>query len=457
MLTYTQLLIAYIIVKRKWRRIILILPTQYGKSLVVALAVLIRAATHNEKWAIIAPTEDKGRIIMDYVIEHIFDNRFFIEKLEYFGTKEKLKQERSKTRLTFREGGEIRVFSANANNTQQTQKALMGFGSQNIVLDESGHLPDQLYSTVKRMLGGYEGTPEGTFLLEIGNPFLRNHFWRTWIGKRYIKVFVDYLTALKEGRYTEDFIDEMRDEAFFDVLYECHFPDQESDVPLGYRSLLGGTSIMDCFIDRDIPLGHKDNGDLIDKPILGIDPNHGGKNNTVMVVRYPMTGFAKVVLKKNYSQFKGQDITSEQLKDAERIIAEYGIEDYRIGVDAGNGGALADALYRKGYLIQAIMFGEGAEDKTKYANIKAELFWRLRKWIVRENGKLVKPSKSDEDNGFLELKVINYKETSTSKLQMEPKEKLAERGIESPDTADALALTFVTVSNVVDDDDTDII
>lgn len=451
MFTYTQLLIVYIIFHRLFRRIILILPTQYGKSLAVALAVLLRASTHNEKWAIIAPTEEKGRIIMDYIIEHIFDSRFFMEKLEYFGTKEKLKQERSKTRLTFRGGGEVRVFTANANNQQQTEKALMGFGAPNIVLDESAHVNDRLYSTVKRMLGGYEGSPEGTFMLEIGNPFIRNHFWKTWVGTRYIKIFVDYVAALAEGRYTEDFIDEMRDEAFFDVLYECHFPDQDSEVPAGYRPLLSYAQIENALITQGFPLGHNADGELLDRPILGIDPNHGGSNYTVFVVRYPLTGFAKVVLKKQYAEFKHNDITSQQLADAVKIIREYGIGDWRIGVDAGNGGALSDALMREGYLIQDVMFGEGADDKERYANKKAELFWECRKWLVNKNGKLV------ENDGFLELKVINYKETSTSKVQMEPKADLEKRGIVSPDTADALALTFIPVSDIVDDDDVVII
>src|SRR5581483_6248335 len=81
-LTYTQLFIIYCIAFRAYPRIILILPTQYGKSLAVAIGVLLRVATHNEKWAIIAPTEVKARIIMDYIIEHIFDDQWLIQKLE---------------------------------------------------------------------------------------------------------------------------------------------------------------------------------------------------------------------------------------------------------------------------------------------------------------------------------------------------------------------------------------
>jgi hypothetical protein len=207
-LTPTQIQIIDIIAKRRFPRTQLILPTQYGKSLAVALGVLLRVTTHKERWAIIAGTEEKARIIMDYIIDHIFDDPVFAEQLEYHGTKEKLKQERSKLRITFRDGGEVRVYSGNANNSNQTKKALMGFGSPNIVLDESSLISDDLYSTVKRMLGG----SKDNFLLEIGNPFYRNHFYRTWFGDRYVKIFVDAGQALAEGRYTQDFLNEMAEE-----------------------------------------------------------------------------------------------------------------------------------------------------------------------------------------------------------------------------------------------------
>jgi hypothetical protein len=98
--TDTQVHIVAIISKRLYPRTQLILPTQYGKSASVADGVLLRISTHKEKWAIVAPTEDKARIIMDYIIDRIFDDPVFMDQLEYHGTKDKLKQERSKTRIS---------------------------------------------------------------------------------------------------------------------------------------------------------------------------------------------------------------------------------------------------------------------------------------------------------------------------------------------------------------------
>lgn len=438
--TYTQVLIVYCIAARAYPRIILILPTQYGKSLAVAIGVLLRVSTHNEKWAIIAPTEEKGRIIMDYIIEHVFDDDWLIAKLDYNGTKEKLLQERSKTRITFRDAGEVRVYTAMATNMKQVEKALAGFGAPNLIIDESAILPDKVYAMIKRMAGG----TNDNFILEIGNPFFKNHFWRMWNGKRYIKVFVDWVQALKEGRYTQDFIDEMKEEAMFDVLYECRFPNDEQ-APDGYRRLISDTFISNSMIDHEMPLGYEAD-ELIDNPILGIDPNHGGSNFTVFVVRYPLTGFAKVVLRKQYNEDK-TDITGEIIADAEKIIEEYQIGDYRIAVDAGGVGAgVADGLARKGYGVEAVMFGQKPDNTMRYANLKAELFWRLRVWIRAENGKLLK------HDGFFELKEVNYRENTSSKVQMERKEELSKRGVASPDVADALALTFITTRTDNSDD-----
>lgn len=454
-LTEHQIQIIDIIAKRRFPRTQLILPTQYGKSLAVALGVLMRTTHHREKWAIVAPTEEKARIIMDYIIEHIFDDPIFQERLEYYDTKEKLKQQRSRTRLTFRDAGEIRVYSADARNTQNTKRALMGFGAPNVILDESALVPDDLYATVKRMLGG----TKDNFLLEIGNPFFRNHFHRTWYGNRYRKVYVDVEIALAEGRYASDYIDEMRDEAFFDVLYECKFPDAEEVLANGYRRLVSDLSIDDNMIDaapelifrRDQqgePVKNRWGYDVVDDPVmLGIDVAATGTNKTKFVLRFPKHGFAMV------AGTSSSDDLEEIADQAEQIIRQWTIGDYRIVVDAGGVGHGLPAILRKrGYLIKAVMFGDKAPEAA-FANIRAWMYWEARKWLKSEGGKLKR------DDGFLELKLIHYKQNSSLKLQIEPKEDMIRRKaadgerIESPDTADAFILTFVGTGLIVEEED----
>jgi hypothetical protein len=394
---------------------------------------------------------------MDYIIDHIFDDPLFSEQLEFHGTKEKLKQERSKVRITFRDGGEVRVYSGNASNTKATKSALMGFGAQNIILDESALISDDLYSTVKRMVGGSEGTEGGTFLLEIGNPFYRNHFYRTWFGERYMKIYVDYEMALAEGRYTRDYLDEMREEAFFDVLYECLFPDANEVLASGYRRLISDDNIqyvtelpeMEYELDKDgNPEKNKWGFKIVkDKPVLGIDVSGSGGNKTKLVVRFPRYNVAYVA----------RTLTTEDLEEvadqAVDVIHEWNIGDYRIVIDAGGVGWGLPAIMRKrGYLVKAVMFGEKSPEKT-FINIRAYMYWQLRKWLKQDGGKMV------QDSGFAELKHIYYKRNSSDRTQIEPKEEMVKREakdgntVESPDTADALVLTFVDTSGIVEEDD----
>lgn len=457
-----------IIAKRRYPRTQLILPTQYGKSLCVADGVLLRITTHKEKWAIVAPTEEKARIIMDYIIDRIFDDPLFSDQLEYHSTKEKLKQERSKTRITFRDGGEVRVYSGNAGNTKQTKSALMGFGAPNIILDESGQINDELYSTVKRMVGGAEGTKAGSFLLEIGNPVYRNHFHRTWFGERYMKIYVNDVQALAEGRYTQDYLNEMRDEAGYDWMYACLFPDANEVLADGYRRLISDLVIDDAMIDHMPPLEYKtdEHGPienkwghkiLEDQPMLGIDVAGGGPNDTKFVLRFPGHGFAMVA-----ATMSGED--QEEVADrAEELIREWNIEDYRTVVDAGGvGHGLPSILAKRGYLVKPVLFGETKlkhQDVTlfkvpkSFLNIRAWMYWEARTWLTREGGQLIR------DDGFLELKLVNYRQNSTLKLQIEPKDKMIKRATqagakaESPDTADAFVLTFVDTSSIVEEDD----
>jgi hypothetical protein len=70
----------------------------------------------------------------------------------------------------------------------------------------------------------------------------------------YKKIFVDDQMALQEGRYTEDFLAEMQDEAGYDWMYRCLFPDAEEVLPNGYRRLVSDLVVDDAMRDR-LPSG----------------------------------------------------------------------------------------------------------------------------------------------------------------------------------------------------------
>ena len=273
-----------------------------------------------------------------------------------------------------------------------------------------------LYSTVKRMLGGYKY--RNTFLLEIGNPFYRNHFLRTWRGSRYKKIFIDYKQGLKEGRYSQEFIDEVRNEAYFDIFYECKFPEADAIDARGYRNLLTDDEVSKAMgtVKRK------------KKPLkLGADIGGGGDFN-VYIVR----GL-------NYAWVEARNTSSNTMTNVTeitRIMKKYKIPAHLVYIDdIGIGRGVTDRLKELGKRVNGIASGAKPQDTTRYKNLKAEMGWNLRSW-VKNGGKI------ESHAGFNQLAWIKYKVSTDKVIQIESKQELVQRSGKSPDYYDALALTF---------------
>jgi len=405
----------------EYHRIQIIAPTQYGKSLVIALAVLLRAIATQENWIILAPSQKKAQIIMGYVLEHIFDNSDLSSKLaiDTSISLDRLRRERSRNSITFKRGGGVMTLSLDAKNSRKNLEAAMGFGGNRLVLDESSLIEDRLYATVKRMLGGYPYDDQ--FLIEIGNPFNRNHFLRTWQGTRYHKIFIDYIQGLKEGRYSPEFIEEMREEAFFSVFYECQFPEENEIDADGYRTLMPMSQVLTSLQgDLELP-------ELTKDAILGVDVGAGG-DLSVFVIRDGQYAFVE-------SSNRSAD-TMANVSEVIRIIEKYGLEPRNVFIDdIGIGRGVSDRLKEKELMINAIAVGTPAMDKTKYGNIKAENYWGIKQWLDA-GGKL-----SHTDN-WNQLSWIKYKVNTDKVIMIQPKEDLKKLTGKSPDFAEALMLTF---------------
>jgi hypothetical protein len=106
-----------------------------------------------------------------------------------------------------------------------------------------------------------------------------------------------------------------------------------------------------------------------------------------------------------------------------------------IGIGAG----IVDRLLEIGYdVVEGVNVARSANDKDKFRNLRAELWHDMREWLAQEM--VVQIPDSDELLG--DLTSLGYKFDSSGRLLIESKEDLRKRGMKSPDTADALALTF---------------
>ncbi len=106
-----------------------------------------------------------------------------------------------------------------------------------------------------------------------------------------------------------------------------------------------------------------------------------------------------------------------------------------IGIGAG----IVDRLLEIGYdCVEGVNVARTANDRDKYRNLRAELWHDMREWLAQDMPVQI----PDSDQLLGDLTSLGYKFDSSGRLQIESKDELRKRGMKSPDTADALALTF---------------
>ena len=268
-----QLEIASCIINRKGpggqNKIHIMAHTRYGKSITVGACVAIRASTKKEPWAIVAPTEKQAQIIMDYVI-YFSVNDPIIRMLLTIDPNvlraevaKKLTVRRSKNHLTYKGGGEVRIFSV---------KQTMGFGCPNLVMDEAAQIDDNDEALAYRMLAD----STDNFLVKIGNPFFNNHFKLDYLDDDFHHVNIDVHRGIQEGRFTDAEHTKVKAKPNYGVLYLNQFPDDEEKDKWGYKPVFTHKLIEDAQTDTTEHIG---------KTTTALDPADGGDNASVIIKR----------------------------------------------------------------------------------------------------------------------------------------------------------------------------
>ncbi len=402
--------------------------TQFGKSEIVALGILSRVATFGGRIALVAPSDRKTKIIMGFVIKHIFDNpyiksRFVVGPGE---SDERIRRERSKNRLTFKTVnhgyGEVFIVSAQEKFGRNPLDALMGFGAAIVIIDESSLISDVKYAGILRMLGAICGTKHHPFLFEIGNPFRRNHFFLASLDKNYHHIFVDYKKGLKEGRISQEQVNRMLPQAFFDIMYECLFPLSGAIDMQGWMPLLTDEQLKEAMHRKVEPKGVYRGGQ---------DVGDGRAMN------------AYVYRCENYAYIKHGDQDPSPMSSAGKaktFMNEDGINPANWFVDAtgGDGKAIVNRLREISKVVNPVNFATTEGVNTgEFLNKRAEMYMKARKWVLH-GGAL------ENHPRFKQLLTMRYRIIdSNGKTQMIPKLTILKNyGVVDLDFADAFAETF---------------
>lgn len=428
--------------------------TQYGKSDVVSMAVLLRAATFQEKWILLGATKDKAGIIMGKLIKHIFENDYTLGKfqLDDGDSIEAIRRNKAKDNITFKVGetkdiipkpliGQVITLSADARRkSQDAGDILIGHGGQNLIEDDAALIPDPIHGKALRMLGGHAN--HDSFLLKITNSFGRNHAYRSRIDPKYKKFVIDYQQGLKEGRLTEEFVQEMRetlDPVMFGILYECVYPPSDMVDDKGWMPLLTPEQVEEAE-QRALQV------QSIGPKRLGLDVAEGTNAN------------ATVIRTDNVAYVKDKNIEKDLMKTAEKLVRDIREENVSPSmgwVDAvAIGSGVVSRAKQLGVEINAFKGGEKpsersdeekAKDPIEFYNMRAECYWRFRQWVLQ--GGALTPHKD-----WRQLALIKYRVTADKKIQIISKEEMRARGdlqaSESTDVPDAASMTF-SPSNII--------
>lgn len=168
--------------------------------------------------------------------------------------------------------------------------------------------------------------------------------------------------------------------------------------------------------------------------VLGVDPAEYGKDATAIVERQ---GRRVSAVERHYK--KGPMEVAGIVAGRLDVMKRENRYPDAVFVDAtGVGSGVADRLIELHFKgITRVHFGGSADNSILYARKRDECWGRMRAWL-RE------PPVELPDDQLLKVDMASplYSYDSSRRLLLESKEAMRRRGVSSPDSADALALTF---------------
>jgi len=305
----------------------------------------------------------------------------------------------------------------------RSPEALAGAHEDNIlyILEEASGIEDEIWEPVegalttknaKAMACGNPTRPEGNFYRAFTD---QSKFWHTFS-----------FSSLDSPLVTPEYCERMRlkygeDSDIYRIRVLGEFPKQASDtfIPLYLCERSLGFNL-----ERD------------ERFKLGVDVARFGDNYTVWLIRA-----GGVLL---HMERKQTMDTMEVAGRTQQIMKDFNIAAENVSIDSvGVGGGVVDRLHELNVGVNSINVGEPPIDETQYKNKRVELWGVIKQELIEEKLNL-----SILNNGEMtrdlcgELASPKYKITSKGQYQLESKEDMKKRGVQSPDIADALALTY---------------
>ena len=290
-----------------------------------------------------------------------------------------------------------------------------------IVYDEASAIPEVIWEVTEGAL-----TDEDTQIIwcAFGNP-TRNtgrfygcfgRFRHRWLTRQIDGRAVAMTNKAQLAKWAEDYGE---DSDFFRVRVRGGFP-RGSDMQVIPSDWVALAQKRAEFYSRD------------DALILGVDVARGGSDNNVIFARRGSDA----------RSIKPLIIPGSETRDSMRLVAKIVTYVADVKPDAvildstGLGGPIADRLRQLGVNVFDVNFASRAMSSSVYANIRAEMWFKLREALRLDL------AISDDMALEMELTSPEYAYDIRNRILLEGKDAMKKRGMASPDRADALALTY---------------
>lgn len=298
---------------------------------------------------------------------------------------------------------------------------LHNFGKRLIVIyDEASAIPPPIWETTEGAL-----TDQNTEIIWLvnGNPTRNTGRFRDCFGSlahRWQTVEVDSRTSkFANKKQIQEWIDDYgEDSDFVRVRVKGQFP------RAGSMQFIAA-DVVEAAMKRAPVVG------LSDALVLGVDVARFGANASTIYIRKGRDARTHPP-----RRFRGLD--TMQLAAQVAIIHEELHPDLIFVDEGGVGGGVVDRCRQLRLPVVGINFGskpDGYGVGVKYANKRAEMWGVMRDWL--KGGAIPNDPVLQSD-----LVGVEYGLNNKNEIQLEKKEDMMKRGLESPDDGDGLCLTF---------------
>jgi hypothetical protein len=169
--------------------------------------------------------------------------------------------------------------------------------------------------------------------------------------------------------------------------------------------------------------------------VLGVDVGHSNDRSTIV----PRRGRKALDL---IRVIRGERTTDFARKIGQEIIwyrEEHGLKAQVVIEDIGMGVGVLETLEDMGYgdQVWGVNTGSSAYEPELYANLRAEMWARMKNWL---EGEVEIPNHTELMDDLVRVK--RKPSGTNNKLLLESKDQMRRRKEKSPDVADGLALTF---------------